>query len=704
MRRGQQALEFIMTYGTTMMIVLGSMTALFMLDPLNITSNVGVQQCDFAGVIECDEQKAQFEDGELQLTLDNQKNTPLRITSMKFSLDGDTNLLEDGLEDGDLYVNDGEVEYLNLTKVFPTPPEFLDDPLYKRGDESMIPPNYSQVNPVVKVDDTWYLGQARSYPRYFCGNNPDSRTSRRLKDSTYEGLWGTMIHKANDLEPGKAPLVFVEDGYTEETSTGNQMTVNNLSYVEGKFDKALSFNEKGYATLPESFLDTKSYTVSFWINIQDTDEEYRTIMSRNASNIRHPGIWINQEGKTNLHLDPLKMNLTSGKPYGDTGTQLDLNKWYHVAIVMNESTRNFTMYLDGEKDYERNFNTSILPEPFPTPQGDILLGTRTGSSDQNASGVLLDELRLYDEALPQEAINGSGSLSQKAVHPNQNSLRHPSNDPNPALQAASETARVLMEPSDNDAERRTCTQGAMTQFTAHDNKLYNVDPYKAIQVLDISKEDVYDSPETRKITLSSITQARDIERMYDEWFVLDINADGNQNQDIHTESAIQVYNDDFSFNRTVELPPQVKNGKPWMIWKVNDDTMEFPIPNPSNASQVDVTRVDTDGNEIRTVTYHLPEPVYNEYSGKAFSGFSYQGSWYFNTKNKPKQFLKMPSLGCEQTKVFGPRTSTTFQCDLSDYISSLFNQPTRIQVDFRAYNPRVGSEYAEDHSGSILVK
>lgn len=718
MRRGQAAVEYVLTYGTSMLIVLGTMSALLMLDPLGFGEGMQVQTCDFDGVIECDEERASFEDGELRLTLENKESTPLRITAMQFSTDGDTNMLEDDLSDGELRIQDHEVEFLNISEVFPSNEEYVEDPLYNYDplhDEDQlyypttIPapgpqgPGYTQIRAPQYVDGTWYIGNVRRPPRYLCNDESNRRRP----------LWSTMIHKTQDLEPGQqAPLKYLSEGVPRESPTGEQMEINNLEYVEGIYGSALEFNGEGYATLPEEFLNTKSYTVSFWINIQDEDEEYRTIMTRNNSaNERHPAIWVNSGGNTNFHIDHLSENPDdAGSSWQNTNKQLDLDEWYHIAMTVDDTNRELKFYVDGELDYSRTFDANYS-DPFPDPKGEILLGDRIGNENQTASGILLDELRLYSEALPQEAINGSGSLSQGAIHDDQHEWGTEGYEANDELSSADETARILMEPytqSDGVEHREiaACSQGGMKGFTVHEDVIYAANPYTRIEVLDMSEGDISEGPKTGRKAISEAGNVYDIERMGDEWFILDIGADGDRagGPDGHTESAIHVYDDDFDYNRTIELPSgnpiDIKNGEPWHIWKVDDDYFELPVVNPTNHSQVYVTRMNTDGEVIRTAKYHLPVPARDF----RLQGFQYKNSWYFSKGDGWDEFIKMPSLGCEQTQVFGPRSTETFSCDISDYVSSLFSQQERIVVDFRAYNPRVGREYLSEHRGTIVIR
>ncbi|HLP79057.1 MAG TPA: hypothetical protein VK158_00320 [Acidobacteriota bacterium] len=87
MKRGQQSLEFVLTYGWVFLVVLGTIGAMYAAGLFDFTAALP-QKCDFLGQIECDEWRL-YDNGTVRISIINDLGTDLAIYAATLQDGGD---------------------------------------------------------------------------------------------------------------------------------------------------------------------------------------------------------------------------------------------------------------------------------------------------------------------------------------------------------------------------------------------------------------------------------------------------------------------------------------------------------------------------------------------------------------------------------------------------------------------------------------
>ncbi|HYH56537.1 MAG TPA: LamG-like jellyroll fold domain-containing protein, partial [Anseongella sp.] len=98
----------------------------------------------------------------------------------------------------------------------------------------------------------------------------------------------------------------------------------------------------------------------------------------------------------------------NGKWNLETGVAIEANKWFHLAFRWNDATGVIDVFVNGKKVLSEQYSTD--PSKFPGGAGETFLGKilNKSASGEEVETVYykgkLDEIRLYDKALPYDAI------------------------------------------------------------------------------------------------------------------------------------------------------------------------------------------------------------------------------------------------------------------------------------------------------------
>jgi len=137
--------------------------------------------------------------------------------------------------------------------------------------------------------------------------------------------------------------------------------MNGPKWVEGKSKKALEFDNSGaYVDCGnDKSLDLNSFTLAVWV--------FPTAIDTSTHEMVLGKGWASPDGRSYY------MSILQGKPFvsfrdpGNTAqadvkgtTDLQKSTWYHMAGTHNRKTKKVAIYLDGEKEDEKEFDYDVM--------------------------------------------------------------------------------------------------------------------------------------------------------------------------------------------------------------------------------------------------------------------------------------------------------------------------------------------------------
>ena len=183
----------------------------------------------------------------------------------------------------------------------------------------------------------------------------------------------------------------------------NGQTGSYPTYVEGKKDKALSFDGVDDYMEVEKFsgISDKSFTVSMWINpnfnyneITASDKSPAWIYWRSLDDRTSFGMYQHNSGQT-----VLLMNSDNGNDWSYDEFKFKKGNWIHVAAVYDKSVDKISLYVNGVKATKGNG----LGKGGLSGSGILFIGK---SSYGNNYPGLIDEVTIYNRELTKEEILG----------------------------------------------------------------------------------------------------------------------------------------------------------------------------------------------------------------------------------------------------------------------------------------------------------
>lgn len=171
-----------------------------------------------------------------------------------------------------------------------------------------------------------------------------------------------------------------------------------VGIVPGKGGGALSFHGGDRALIPAAPQLTLNqlygFSVAYFVRVTEPPTgQWRGVFYKPVGphDARGMGSWIYpDEQRLRFQLFTLK----GGAEYADTRSQLETNRWTHVAVVVDPDE--IYLYLDGKLDMAVR-----LDHPVVSPAGPIYLGC-----DPTGLGFVgkISDFRVYATALTSEAI------------------------------------------------------------------------------------------------------------------------------------------------------------------------------------------------------------------------------------------------------------------------------------------------------------
>jgi hypothetical protein len=198
-------------------------------------------------------------------------------------------------------------------------------------------------------------------------------------------------------------------GDTAKDSSGNQSDgtlKNGPKWVDGKFDKALSFDgSDDYVIAPDStILNPYPYTFSAWVKLDKYNPDANTgavVMGNYGGDLKGSIFYISNSGKLSIRPHPgtdLKGNTT-----------IPLQQWIHIATTL-EGT-NLKVYVNGKEDGSGNSSGYT---------GDILRSFVIGKAswyDGSYFNGIIDEVAVFEIALTEAEINSILTYGLENMNP-----------------------------------------------------------------------------------------------------------------------------------------------------------------------------------------------------------------------------------------------------------------------------------------------
>jgi uncharacterized protein (TIGR02145 family) len=219
-----------------------------------------------------------------------------------------------------------------------------------------------------------------------------------ITDKYTAGLVGHWTFNGQDMDWGSSTAEAIDR--SGQGNHGDVVNFGQQSVTGGVVGQALVFDgEDDYVKITDATDDLKAVgsdlTISAWINFDDTSTLMRGIIGNDfesggySFSIEDPPA---DDFKATLWIDS---NIISIK--GDTALQS--NRWYHLAVVFNNSTQSGTFYLNGQNDGTKSRGASI---------GDGGNTFYVGVDSRDGSGFefdgLIDEVRIYNRVLSETEI------------------------------------------------------------------------------------------------------------------------------------------------------------------------------------------------------------------------------------------------------------------------------------------------------------
>lgn len=172
-----------------------------------------------------------------------------------------------------------------------------------------------------------------------------------------------------------------------------------LKWTDGKSGKALSFDGKGYVSVPHAaYFHSPAYTISAWTKLKDVGTYHYIAWKAGPvypeeNYLRRMDIWVHVDGYVDGIWDyedgavDDRGRLTGKKKITD-------DKWHFVVWIYDGKA--MKLYIDGKLDAEEKAARPLAKNEFP-----FWIGARP--ADVAATG-LIDEVRFFSKALSEEQI------------------------------------------------------------------------------------------------------------------------------------------------------------------------------------------------------------------------------------------------------------------------------------------------------------
>ena len=217
------------------------------------------------------------------------------------------------------------------------------------------------------------------------------------------------------------PILYLNMESTENNQVTNQIDSNSYT-VNGRVKQAVSVNgtkalefdgSTTYVNLGKDYQVSEAFTAAAWVKADSSVGDYRRVLSNGRSGKVQDtfDIAVKQDGTVYYYFG----NYGSMNISGNFACAMQANEWQHIAVVGDNT--GVAVYVNGElcnmKEAANLYINNYLE--------DLLLGTDwTSGGTANSSHMfkgLMDEVRLYDEALTADQIKALATVKDEEPDP-----------------------------------------------------------------------------------------------------------------------------------------------------------------------------------------------------------------------------------------------------------------------------------------------
>lgn len=187
----------------------------------------------------------------------------------------------------------------------------------------------------------------------------------------------------------------------DSSGKGNDGTlVNDPTWVDGKFGKALSFDgSDNYVEVldSDSLNITDEITIESWVYVVGSSGKIENIVYKAVSATSTEGVYRLRYFDNTNFIGNLSIGGTYYSNNGDT--TVPLNTWHHVVLTYDGS--NIKLFLNGKED-----TTPVaVSGTIDTNNYPLFIGSRDGGFNGT-----IDEVRIYNRALSPEEIKAEYNM------------------------------------------------------------------------------------------------------------------------------------------------------------------------------------------------------------------------------------------------------------------------------------------------------
>ena len=177
-----------------------------------------------------------------------------------------------------------------------------------------------------------------------------------------------------------------------------------LQWVDGKYGKAIEFDGvANYISVPATaLLDLQQFTISFWMHSADFTKDMFFFEKTTDDTVNSQYNVFADEG--NFHFQVTDDGGTPNKASLIVANTFTNGQWHHVAVTFDGTNQN--VFIDGELLASQQPDVTTLAT---SPSGPSYIGAFAPGDGYFFNGTL-DDLRIYNEAVPLDKVAGLQSI------------------------------------------------------------------------------------------------------------------------------------------------------------------------------------------------------------------------------------------------------------------------------------------------------
>ncbi|MDA1193198.1 MAG: LamG domain-containing protein [Candidatus Poribacteria bacterium] len=197
------------------------------------------------------------------------------------------------------------------------------------------------------------------------------------------------------------------DVVADDSANGLEgMITGNVEWVDGKYGTALGFSESGDVAFPHIPLDSRSFTITMWVNPTLTGALEQCVFSQTQVNALNTSMHFRTYTNATVRMGFYSNDLDAvGAAVAD--------EWQHVAYWLDVDDTLRRIYINGEQVAEDAGKSGIN---YLGTAGNTVIGS-WGATGQRFSGVI-GEVQIWNRALSDADIKQSmDELATLSVDP-----------------------------------------------------------------------------------------------------------------------------------------------------------------------------------------------------------------------------------------------------------------------------------------------